>query len=75
MVPMTHHKSTEFVESYGRLNTDDRSFDRRFWQQQGATAIFKAAYGLIKDYLLLKKNYVDEPRLQRTVESFQKKQL
>ena len=65
--------SNEFVESYGLLENDDRSFDCRFWQQQGTETIFNAAYDLIKDYLLLKEGYAHEPRLQRTVESFQKK--
>ena len=62
----------EFSESYGRLEDDDGSFDRAFWQAQGPEAIFDAAYGMIKDYLLLKANHADEPRLQRTVESFSK---
>lgn len=69
------NKSSQFVESYGRLDKDDRSFDRKFWQNAGPQAIFEAAYDLIKDYFLLKEHNADEPQLQRTVESFQKKQL
>lgn len=62
----------KFIESYGRLATDNRSFDIQFWQKQGPQAIFEAAAEMIKDYFLI-KSYADEPRLQRTVESFQKK--
>lgn len=72
----THDKRVvEFVESYGPLDKNDRSFDRQFWQQQGSKAIFEAAYDMIKDYLLLRENYANEPTLQRTLESFQKQQL
>ncbi|MBW2368929.1 MAG: hypothetical protein JRH15_13695 [Deltaproteobacteria bacterium] len=61
----------KFIESYGKLG-DDRSFDHYFWQEQGPKAIFDAAYDLIRDYLLIREEYADQPRLQRTVESFQK---
>jgi hypothetical protein len=64
----------KIIESYGKLR-DDRSFDRYFWQEQGPKAIFDAAYDLIQDYLLIRKDYADEPRLKRTVESFQKTDL
>ncbi len=58
----------EFTEHYGRLGEDD-SFDLRYWQAQGAEKIFDAAFGMIKDYLLLREHHADEPRLQRTVET------
>ena len=61
----------KIIESYGKLGAD-RSFDLYFWQEQGPKAIFDAAYDLIRDYLLIRKGYADKPRLQRTVESFQK---
>lgn len=61
-----------FTEDYGRLDMDDRTFDVQFWQRQGSAAIFNAAAELIKDYLLLRYHYVNEPEFQRTVESFQK---
>ena len=57
----------KIIESYGKLR-DNRSFDRYFWQEQGPKAIFDAAYDLIQDYLLIRKDYADEPRLKRTVE-------
>ena len=58
-------------ENYGKLGEDD-SFDLAFWQSQPPEILFEAASQLVKDYLLLKEGYADEPRLQRTVESFQK---
>jgi hypothetical protein len=61
----------EVQENYGKLGEDD-DFDFTFWQRQPPEAIFEAAFDMIKDYLLLKEGYADEPRLQRTVESFQK---
>ncbi len=62
----------KIMESYGKLKDDRRSFDRDFWQEQGPKAIFDAAYDLIQDYLLIRKDYADKPGLQRTVESFRK---
>lgn len=68
-------KKKRVHEFYGRLEESDRSFDLFFWQEQGLEAIFKAAEDLIIDYLLVKEGYAHKPRLQRTVESFKKKQL
>lgn len=58
-------------ENYGKLDQDD-SFDLLFWQSQPVELIFEAAFEMVKDYLLLKEGYADQPRLQRTIESFQK---
>lgn len=58
-------------ENYGKLG-EDKDFSVEFWQSQSPDVLFEAASELIKDYLLLKEGYADEPRLQRTVESFQK---
>ncbi len=60
-----------FQESYSQI-TDEREFDRSYWQKLGPKAIFEAAQGMIKDYLLLKEKNVNEPRLQRSIESFKK---
>jgi hypothetical protein len=61
----------KFQESYKKIGETDDRFDVTFWQAQGERAIFEAAEGMIRDYLLLREGYVYEPRLQRTVESFQ----
>ena len=58
-------------ESYGKLDEED-DFDVAFWQSQTPEVLFEAALDLAKDCLLIKEGYADEPRLQRTVESFQK---
>ena len=58
-------------ENYSKLG-EDNDFDIDFWQNRPPEAIFEAAYDLIKDYLLLKEGYAGKPRLQRTIESFQK---
>ncbi len=58
-------------ENYGKLGEED-DFDIAFWQSQPPEVLFEAATQLIKDYLLLKEGYADEPRLQRTLETFGK---
>ena len=58
-------------ERYGKLG-EEKDFDIAFWQSQPPEVLFEAASQLIKDYLLLRDGCTDEPRLQRTVESFQK---
>jgi len=68
MSKMSKNNITEF---YGKID-NSREFDYKFWQQQSPIQIFQAAYEMICDYLLLKENNVNEPRLQRSVESFQK---
>jgi len=60
----------ETGEHYGPQKTAGREFDHRYWQAQGDAAIFEAAKGLVRDYLALKHGHADEPRLQRTAESF-----
>ncbi|MDZ7800142.1 MAG: hypothetical protein U5K81_05030 [Trueperaceae bacterium] len=61
----------DFEERYGRFGEED-DFDRAFWAKQPREVVFDAAYGMIKDYLLLRDCRADEPRLQRTVESFRR---
>lgn len=62
----------KFEEFYGRLEDSNRDFDVQFWQRAGDMAIFDAAQRLILDYLLIREGYAEQPRLQRSVESFQK---
>jgi len=59
-------------ESYRKIGDDERQFDIAFWQKQGDQAIFDAAFDLVMDYLILREGHAVEPRLQRTVESFQR---
>ena len=48
----------------------DKSFDIEFWQRQGDKAIFQAAWEMVEFYLRDRK--INESRLQRTVENFQR---
>lgn len=66
-----YNESMQVSERYGKLGEED-DFDLRFWQSQPVEAIFEAAFEMVKDYLLLREGHADQPRLQRTVESFQK---
>ena len=59
-------------EAFGKIGDKDDKFDIQFWQSQGEIAIFNAAMEMVFDYLTLRQGYADEPRLQRTIESFQK---
>jgi len=62
----------KIVETYRKIGDPDDHFDIEFWQSQGDEAIFRAALELVMDTQRLKNGHVDEPRLLRTVESFQK---
>ena len=59
-------------ESYRRIGEEADRFDVEFWQSQGDQAIFAAALEMVMDYLFLRYGHVDQPRFQRTVESFGK---
>ena len=58
-------------ERYGKLGEED-DFDVAFWQSQPPEVLFEAASQLIRDYLLLRDSCTDEPKLDRTAETFQK---
>jgi len=57
-------------ESYGPIGDDEGRFDIELWQSQGEQAIFDAALQMVLDYLTIRNGHADEPRLQRTIESF-----
>ena len=59
-------------EAYRRIGDKDDRFDFEFWQSQGDNAIFDAALEMILHYLTIRYGHADEPRLQRTIESFGK---
>ena len=60
------------IERLGRIEDMDRSFDIAFWQAQSASARLDAAWELVVFHQQL-KGTADELRLQRTVESLQRK--
>lgn len=62
----------KIVEGYRKIGDPDDKFDIKFWQQQGDEAIFKAALEMVIDAQIIRYGHADEPRLQRTIEHFQK---
>jgi hypothetical protein len=60
------------MERYGRLSEMDRSFDIAYWQRLGPAAIFEAAWQMVVDAHSRGPDGLDELRLRRTVESFQR---
>ena len=61
------------MERYGTLRELDRSFDIEYWQRQGDAAIFVAAWELVESYWRAQGRNPDELRLQRSIETFQKR--
>jgi hypothetical protein len=61
------------MERFGRLSEMDRSFDVEYWQRQGPSAIYSAAWELVELHHRDRGGEPDELRLQRTVEHFQRR--
>jgi hypothetical protein len=59
------------MERVGKVSDNDRPFDTEFWQRQGSTAIFAAAWQLVVEAYRF-KNRESELSFQRTVESIQR---
>ncbi len=66
-------ESNFVMERFGELKDMDRSFDIEFWQRQGDAAIFRAAWEMVEMYYRDRGLDLNELRLQRTVENFQRK--
>jgi len=65
-----HATSPYFVlERIGKLGESGREFDVEFWQRQGSTAIFAAAWDMVVQAYRWKNKSESELRLQRSVES------
>ena len=65
---------SDFVmERFGSLRETDRSFDIEYWQRQGDTAIFQAAWELVQLYHRDQGMELDELRLQRSLEHFERR--
>ncbi|HDP35646.1 MAG TPA: hypothetical protein ENN29_11130 [Candidatus Hydrogenedentes bacterium] len=63
---------SDFIEAYKAIGDEEEDFDIAFWQAQGPDAIFDAAMQLILDAELIRNGDAEEPRLDRTVESYQR---
>lgn len=62
------------MERFCKLEECDRSFDRKFWQAQDATARFAAAWELVVNAYDIKGRDVRELEFQRSVEHFQRQE-
>ena len=60
------------MERYGGLKEMDRSFDIAYWQRLGSEAIFEAAWQMVVDAHGHRPGGLNELRLRRTVENFQR---
>lgn len=60
------------MRQMGKIKDMNREFDVAFWQAQNTTARLDAGWELVA-YYLKRKGRVNELRLQRTVESLQRK--
>ena len=69
---MERPKPAFVMERYGRLAEMDRSFDIAYWQRLGAHAIFEAAWQMVVDAHIHRPGGIDELRLRRSVEAFQR---
>jgi hypothetical protein len=60
------------MERKGKIEDLDRSFDLEFWRAQTDTARFEAAWELVIIAHKMKGRDVNQLRLQRSVETFQR---
>ena len=60
--------SALIMERLGKVSQSNRSFDIEFWQHQGSTAIFAAAWEMVVEAYQWKKKSDSELAFQRTVE-------
>lgn len=68
--PESESKPEVVMERKGRLKDLDRSFDHRYWQEQGPEAIFSAAWEMVVDAYRWKGLSERELEFQRSVENF-----
>jgi hypothetical protein len=56
------------MERAGKVSESSRAFDVEFWQRQGSTAIFAAAWEMVVEAYRWKKKSDAELAFQRSVE-------
>jgi len=59
------------MERIGKMSETSRKFDIEFWQHQGSTAIFAAAWEMVVEAYRWKKKSETELAFQRSVERVQ----
>ena len=70
MMSQSNHPSALLImERLGKLSESGRSFDVEFWQRQGSSANFAAAWEMLVEANQWKKKSDSELAFQRTVES------
>ena len=47
-------------------------YDIKFWRRAGTTAIFSAAWKMVKELLKIRGMHGNKPRLRRTVQSIER---
>jgi hypothetical protein len=62
------HTDQFVMERVGRVSETGREFDIEYWQRQGSTAIFAAAWEMVVEAYRWKKKSESELAFQRTVE-------
>jgi hypothetical protein len=65
---MSEKHGTEIMERIGKMSESDRSFDVEFWQRQGSTAIFAAAWEMVEEACRWRGGGESELEFQRSVE-------
>jgi hypothetical protein len=60
------------MERFGNIRDLGRSFDIEYWQRQGDSASFRAAWELVESFYRDRGLDPNELRLQRSLESFQR---
>jgi len=68
MSQSTDPSNSLIMERLGKVSESNRSFDVEFWQRQGSTAIFAAAWEMVVEAYQWKKKSDSELAFQRTVE-------
>jgi hypothetical protein len=56
-----------------RRGEEEKAFDREFWRRAGSEARLEAAFEMVREVALFRGQDPDELRLQRTVESLQRR--
>ena len=65
---MTEEHGARIMERIGKMSESDRSFDVEFWQRQGSTAIFAAAWEMVEEACRWRGGSESELEFQRSVE-------
>jgi hypothetical protein len=64
---------TFVMERFGRIGELDRSFDLAYWRRQDDAAVYRAAWELVEMHHRAMGRDPHELRLQRSVETFQRR--